>query len=132
MADKNGYVFFYGTLRPAYAPPEIANTVRSLKRVGSGTVKGHLYDLGAYPGARLDSKSGRTIRGEVYRLPSDRTILRVLDEYEGYDRRRKGSSLFVRKKWPVKIGSKSLICWIYEYNRTPEELSHKKHNERKN
>src|SRR5690348_2126047 len=116
MAD---YIFFYGTLLPERAPAEISGAVQRLKRVGRGVVKGELFNLGAYPGAKLDPGARTTIKGEVFEIPSDRSLLRELDRYEGFQPSRRANSLFIRKRFPVRLHDRTLRCWIYEYNRKP-------------
>jgi gamma-glutamylcyclotransferase (GGCT)/AIG2-like uncharacterized protein YtfP len=116
----NRYLFVYGTLSPAEAPTEIAAAVRGLRRVGRGSVRGRLYDLGDYPGAVLSSTSESLVRGEVFELPEDRQVLTSLDAYEGFDPNRPKASLFVRKRWPVTLADGNRItCWVYIYNRKP-------------
>ncbi len=114
------YLFSYGTLRPRHAPAEIAPTVRLLRRVGRGSVRGRLYDLGEYPGAVL-SRTGPAIAGQIFELPEDPDVLRRLDEYEGFDPSHTQGSLFVRMKWPVTLqNGKKLSCWVYAYNGSPD------------
>ncbi|HKN37348.1 MAG TPA: gamma-glutamylcyclotransferase family protein [Terriglobales bacterium] len=111
------YLFSYGTLLPRHAPPEIAPTVRRLRRVGRGSVQGQLYDLGQYPGAIL-SRGGPMVVGQVFELPDDPGVLTQLDEYEGFDPSRPRGSLFVRKRCLVRLNNgEKLACWIYTYNR---------------
>jgi len=113
------YLFSYGTLQPRHAPAEIAPTVRRLRRVGKGSVRGRLYDLGDYPGAVL-RRNGPQVIGQVFELPDDPEVLTRLDEYEGFDRSRPQGSLFVRKRCLVKLqNGKKLFCWMYAYNRPP-------------
>ena len=113
------HLFVYGTLSPRHAPPEIAATVRRLRPVGQASVRGRLYDLGEYPGAILSEKSRSVIRGEVFELPGDRSTLTSLDDYEGFEPNKKGSSLFLRRVWPVTMDDgKRLRCWVYVYNGT--------------
>jgi gamma-glutamylcyclotransferase (GGCT)/AIG2-like uncharacterized protein YtfP len=117
VSDRGQYLFVYGTLQPGRAPAEIAPTVRRLSPVGDGFVRGHLYDLGEYPGIVLD-ETGEKITGKIFRLPQEPEVLKRLDEYEEFDAAQPEGSLFVRKEWPVtrKNGSKKLICWVYVYN----------------
>jgi gamma-glutamylcyclotransferase (GGCT)/AIG2-like uncharacterized protein YtfP len=113
------FLFSYGTLQPRHAPAEIAATVRRLRRVGKGSVRGRLYDLGEYPGAVL-SRNGPLVVGQVFELPDDPEILSRLDEYEGFDPARPKGSLFLRKRCLVKLqNGKKLLCWMYTYNRAP-------------
>ena len=114
------FLFAYGTLLPGKAPARIAPTVRRLRLVGRGEVRGRLYDLGAYPGAVLGRVSS-VIAGQIYQLPVSPEVLRRLDEYEGFDPADPQNSLFVRKRWPVTLQSarKRIMCWVYTYNRPP-------------
>jgi hypothetical protein len=68
-------IFLYGTLRPGHAPPEIAAAVSRLRRIDAGTVRGCLYDLGAYTGMVLDD-SASEVRGEVFAVPDAETLAR--------------------------------------------------------
>src|ERR1700676_5179563 len=116
------HLFVYGTLSPRHAPPEIAATVRRLRPVGQASVRGRLYDLGEYPGAVLSEKSRSVIRGEVFELPGDRNTLTSLDNYEGFERGKRSSSLFLRRAWPVLMDDGTRAqCWVYVYNGTMKD-----------
>lgn len=113
------YLFAYGTLIPSHAPAELAGMVRKFRRIGRGSVRGRLYDLGEYPGAVL-AEGPAMVHGEVYELPADHEILRKLDEYEGFDPQDRGGSLFTRTECSVRLESgEELSCWLYVYNRDP-------------
>jgi gamma-glutamylcyclotransferase (GGCT)/AIG2-like uncharacterized protein YtfP len=118
-AGRKRYLFSYGTLLPRLAPPEIRPTVRRLRRVGKGFVRGRLFDLGEYPGAIL-SRTGSPIAGQVFELPDDPEVLSRLDEYEGFDRSDPSASLFIRQRRYVQLeGGGKIFCWVYTYNRPP-------------
>ncbi|MCI0487721.1 MAG: gamma-glutamylcyclotransferase [Blastocatellia bacterium] len=118
------YLFLYGTLLPGNAPDEIADTVRRLSPITQAFVRGRLYDLGEYPGAILDPSADTSIAGEVFELPDDQETLASLDSYEGFDPDEPRGSLFARVKSPVTLyGGGELQCWIYVYNRDPEDAS---------
>jgi gamma-glutamylcyclotransferase (GGCT)/AIG2-like uncharacterized protein YtfP len=111
------YLFSYGTLLPRLAPPEIRPTVKRLRHVGKGFVRGQLFDLGEYPGAIL-SRTGSPIAGQVFELPDDPEVLNRLDEYEGFDRSDPRASLFIRQRRYVQLdGGGKVFCWVYTYNR---------------
>jgi gamma-glutamylcyclotransferase (GGCT)/AIG2-like uncharacterized protein YtfP len=113
----SGSLFTYGTLRSGHAPDEIAPAVEKLLPVGRGSVHGLLYDLGGYPGAILDPASPQKIYGTVSQLPPDENFLRLLDEYEGFDRDAPNNGLFIRTLRPVVLSTgRTLPCWIYVYN----------------
>jgi gamma-glutamylcyclotransferase (GGCT)/AIG2-like uncharacterized protein YtfP len=106
----NEYIFLYGSLLPELAPARMAATVNRLKEVAAGTVRGRLYDLGNYPGAVLGGRS--RIRGRIFELPSEKSVLKAFDDYEG--------SEYLRKKCRAVLqDGRKITCWIYEYNRDP-------------
>lgn len=75
------YLFVYGSLRRRSVAP-IARRLQSETRyLGEATAQGTLYDLGAYPGAVFGP--GGRVNGDVFTLPADGSLLRVLDAYEG-------------------------------------------------
>ncbi|HZN10217.1 MAG TPA: gamma-glutamylcyclotransferase family protein [Blastocatellia bacterium] len=115
------YLFVYGTLRPGLAPPAVAHIIQQLRRVGAGSVRGRLYNLGAYPGALPDPAAETTIAGEVFEIPNDLAFWSALDDYEGFDPGSPGASLFVRTRCRVTLaGGRELESWIYAYNRHPK------------
>jgi gamma-glutamylcyclotransferase (GGCT)/AIG2-like uncharacterized protein YtfP len=114
------YLFLYGTLLPGDATGEPSRIVSSLKRVGSGTVRGRLYDFGDYPGAVLDRSAKTSIKGELFELPNDDSALRALDDYEEFDRTDQETSLFVRTRTMARLrDGRRLNAWVYVYNRDP-------------
>jgi gamma-glutamylcyclotransferase (GGCT)/AIG2-like uncharacterized protein YtfP len=114
------FLFAYGTLQPGLAPDQVADVVRDLVSVGTGSVPGTLYDLGSFPGAVLESNSSRRISGTVYRLPAGAGILPRLDEYEEYYPESPKASQFIRRLCSVQLtDGRILECWVYEYNGHP-------------
>ena len=114
------YLFLYGTLLPGHAPAEIAPAVAKLRRLGAGTTRGLLYDLGEYPGAVLDDSAGGHIHGTIFELPRAKEVLSALDTYEDFDPNEPQSSLFVRILQPITLPNGELLeCWMYVYNRDP-------------
>jgi gamma-glutamylcyclotransferase (GGCT)/AIG2-like uncharacterized protein YtfP len=115
------YLFVYGTLRPGLAPPAVAHIIQQLRRIGAGSVRGRLYNLGAYPGAHPDALAETTIVGEVFEIPNDQAFWSALDDYEGFDPLSPAASLFVRTKCRVTLDREGeLESWIYAYNRHPK------------
>ena len=83
-------------------------------------MRGVLYDLGDYPGTRLDPSSERKVIGWVYQLPEDAGVLRELDGYEGFNPEAPEQSLFLRVEELVEmIDGRTLRCWIYVHNLEP-------------
>jgi gamma-glutamylcyclotransferase (GGCT)/AIG2-like uncharacterized protein YtfP len=109
-------LFVYGTLHPSHAPRELADLVSRFRSLGKGSVQGHLYDFGAYPGIILDD-NGPAIPGEVFLLPPDTDLFLRLDDYEGYLPENPSESLFLRQPAIVTMQDGShLLAWIYVYN----------------
>jgi gamma-glutamylcyclotransferase (GGCT)/AIG2-like uncharacterized protein YtfP len=116
----SNHLFIYGTLKTGVVPPEVAHAVQKLKPVANATVHGFLYDLGAYPGAILNSGSAQTISGLVVQFPNDPTVLAQLDQYEEFDQDSPETSQFLRVRGIAVLESgRKIGCWIYVYNHDP-------------
>ncbi len=115
--EMSEYLFIYGTLSPEIAPKEIAAAVRKLRFVGNGFVRGRLYDLGKYPGIKLEAASRTKVRGRVYRLPENRKAIESIDAFEEYYPNKPDASLYKRRLAQVELESGEKVrSWIYEYN----------------
>jgi gamma-glutamylcyclotransferase (GGCT)/AIG2-like uncharacterized protein YtfP len=98
-------VFIYGTLRRG-CPGSMSIRFPNSKFIAEAKVRGGLYDLGPYPGLRLD-ESNSLVVGEVYEVDDD--LLNELDEFEG-------SSNYVRKQVEISLNAQRTKCWTYEPN----------------
>ena len=96
-------MFIYGTLRSGGVG---AMSVRfpDAKFIAETQVGGSLYDLGDYPGLRLD-ESDSPVVGEVYEV--DDKTLNELDAFEAASRYR-------RKTVEISLDSGGRNCWTYE------------------
>jgi gamma-glutamylcyclotransferase (GGCT)/AIG2-like uncharacterized protein YtfP len=92
------HLFTYGTLRSGGSAS--AALLGGCERVGEGTVRGTLYDVGKYPALLLGGDG--EVRGEVWRCPAGR--LADLDRYEGV-----AGGLFRRAA--VQVDGRA--CWVY-------------------
>lgn len=90
------HLFAYGTL----ASDSPGALLDDCERVGTGVVRGTLYDLGGYPALLLSGDD--PVSGVIWRCPFDR--LGALDRYEGTD-----EGLFRRAA--VEVGGHA--CWVY-------------------
>lgn len=110
-------LFVYGTLHPDRAPEEISDVVKNLQHMGTGTIRGKLYDLGDYPAAVVNRNANGKISGSVFALPDDPKALASLDEYEEFTPSDPANSLFIRTKRMVTLADGSRrLCWVYLYN----------------
>jgi gamma-glutamylcyclotransferase (GGCT)/AIG2-like uncharacterized protein YtfP len=94
------HLFTYGSLtsrRPGSVGHEL---LAGCERIGEGSVRGTLYNLGDYPALLLSGSD--TVPGVVWRCPVE--LLPALDAYEGTD-----SGLFRR----AAVRVQGLACWIY-------------------
>ncbi|MDX1818204.1 MAG: gamma-glutamylcyclotransferase family protein [Marinobacter sp.] len=99
-------VAVYGTLKKGYPNSHLLDKAEFLgkERLTSLT----LYDLGAYPGARLKSSGGVLV--EIYAVNDQ--ILEELDILEDYIPSLPDQSLYLRKSLGTRFG----LCWVYIYN----------------
>ena len=105
-------VFVYGTLRAG----EINDISQAAARhdiaeptlLGTATVRGYLFDFGAYPGLVLD-EAGPPVCGDVYEIAPD--LIAVLDEIEEIYPGVEG--LFVAREVTVEVDGAALACRFY-------------------
>lgn len=97
------FIFIYGSLRRG-AAGSMPTKFPQAKFIAEAKVNGRLYDLGPYPGLRLD-ESNSLVVGEVYEVDED--LLDELDEFEA-------SSNYVRKQVEIAFGAQRTKCWTYE------------------
>jgi gamma-glutamylcyclotransferase (GGCT)/AIG2-like uncharacterized protein YtfP len=108
-------VFFYGTLMSGFKRPVRERLDRKLRPEGRGWIRAALFDLGIYPAA-IPAADGR-VWGEVYRMTDPRTVLRALDEIEGYSAAEPDASLYTRVETPVTFDDgRTASAWAYFYN----------------
>lgn len=101
------HVFVYGTLR-AGGSNDIARWRPAAHFVGAAEIAGTLYDLGAYPGARLGGTA--RLHGEVYRIePALESQLDLLEEVRPDDQ-----GEYLKREVQVRIGARVLACLVYE------------------
>lgn len=105
-------VAVYGTLKFGLANHGLLRQARYLGETLLEEIT--LYDLGWYPGAKLEPSSGILV--EVYGV--DEGTLAVLDHLEGYRPGNSESSLFLRHSLDTPFGA----TWVYLYNYPVGEL----------
>jgi gamma-glutamylcyclotransferase (GGCT)/AIG2-like uncharacterized protein YtfP len=86
-----------------------------LSLVARGWIRAALFDVGLYPAAVPDAD--RQVRGEVHRMHDPASVLRSLDEIEGYQSNEPDTSLYVRVEAPVTLDEGTVeSAWVYFYN----------------
>lgn len=116
MNSNLNYLFVYGTLLEQYNNEYSKLLQQNSSLIGSGYIYATKYDLGEYPGIKLDpSKTNKTF-GKLCLLNTNATtIFEALDFYEGYDPNNRSESLFTREKTIVYLNNTQLETWVYEY-----------------
>jgi pyruvate carboxylase len=112
-------LFVYGTLRRGYSRNYRLGEAAA-RFVGMGRIRGRLYDLGLYPGARRATKRTDRIIGELYELADSAGKLRELDRVEEFYPEKPSKSLFVRRRVEVELDDGTTQrAWAYFLNKKP-------------
>ncbi len=115
-------LFVYGSLRrdSGNRPPNPMHQVvaRHCRFLGNATCRGHLYDLGGYPGLVLTNRTAPPVRGELYQVLEANKLWPQLDHYEDYEPSDPTNSEYIRRQIDVTRGSETLGAWTYLYNRS--------------
>lgn len=105
-------VFVYGTLRAGeindIGAAAARNDIAAPTLIGVATVRGRLFDFGAYPGFVPDD-GGIHVRGDVYEI--DDGLIAVLDEIEEVYPGVEG--LFVPHEVTVEVEGAPVTCRYY-------------------
>ncbi len=122
-APNVDYLFVYGILRRGRGRK--INCILNQRGIfiGDGIFRGKLYDIGYYPGAIPSTGSSDFVRGDVYLLPEPRSVLEILDMFEGCIIDGSSRGEFYRKKANIFLESgKNVLAWVYIYNRAIDGL----------
>ena len=118
------YLFVYGTLMRGMAAEAKLLGSGPVRFVGRAKLGGALYDFGPFPGAVREKPAGLTavaiedVQGEVFELLDPMPTLESLDAHEGFDIRRPGRSMFVRRRLPIEIEGLGIVdAWVYLYGK---------------
>jgi gamma-glutamylcyclotransferase (GGCT)/AIG2-like uncharacterized protein YtfP len=107
-------VFFYGTLMSGFKRPGRERLDAKLIPIGRGSIHAALFDVGLYPAAIPASDA--LVQGELHRM-SDESVLRELDEIEGFRPEEPDASLYRRLETPVTLmDGRTEVAWTYFYN----------------
>lgn len=113
-------MFVYGTLRQGFG---LSHLLKTASFQGAGFVYGTMYDLGSYPGIKLNEQDKtHKVIGEVYFI--DRETMARLDYIEGYRPNEPEHSLYIRK--PVIVlnsNHEEQFGYIYEYNQNTDNVT---------
>jgi gamma-glutamylcyclotransferase (GGCT)/AIG2-like uncharacterized protein YtfP len=119
--DTLTYLFVYGSLRQGFHNAAYSYISQYFSLVASGTVIGHLYDLGSYPAAKPAAADGPRLVGELYRINNPLEFewaIAQIDDYEGVHTEPHETPLYYRDKAMVQLADgTSTEAWIYWYKR---------------
>lgn len=112
------YLFVYGTLRSGFRHPVKYEIREDVELVGETQIQGRMYDIGRYPGAlRVTDGKKVFIKGEVLKINHPKKVLRILDQYEGFNQDAPAASEYIREQELVLLSNgQSLNAWVYWYN----------------
>lgn len=111
---RDSLLFVYGTLRPCVPIPMARWLGGVATHLGTARTRGHLYDLGPYPGLLRPRGRGDWVAGDLYALRKPKKTLAVLDRYEGGPHGR-GHPRFVRARCTVERRGRRQEAWAYFY-----------------
>lgn len=116
------YLFVYGSLMLNIGSPMSAFLAQHAQFIGVGKVRGHLYDIGSYPGLVLNQQTNDEVIGHVFALKNAPQTWQILDKYEDYREDDPENSLYRRVNVTVALLEESKVCQTYVYNRSVEDL----------
>jgi gamma-glutamylcyclotransferase (GGCT)/AIG2-like uncharacterized protein YtfP len=114
------HLFVYGQLldgnRNGRGTEQSARLRREATLVGAATMRGRLYDFGAFPGAVDSDADGDIVHGQVLLLGDPAATFQWLDAYEHCFAADPASSMYLRQVRPVTLGAReSVTAWVYVY-----------------
>ncbi len=115
MNENNRYLFVYGTLLDESNPYSVFLKENS-HFYQKGRFRGALYNIGNYPGAVFVPASETFVHGSIFLIDDPKTVLKELDDYEGFGDDYAQPNEFLRVLIEVETDSASLKCWVYLYN----------------
>lgn len=105
-------ILVYGTLRPGCGAYEMFGLDESTVHVATVRIPGTMYDLGRFPGIKLDGNPDGFVCDVLEVLDPD--VISRLDRYEGYHEEYPNGSLYIRRE--ITIDGFDDPVYIYEYN----------------
>jgi gamma-glutamylcyclotransferase (GGCT)/AIG2-like uncharacterized protein YtfP len=111
----NPHLFVYGSLLSAAGHRMGRRLVREARLIGTASLPGRLYRLGAYPGM-VCARGRARVHGEVYALDDPMRSFAWLDVYEGLAAAAPGEADYARRERTVSLAEGQQVrCWVYLY-----------------
>jgi gamma-glutamylcyclotransferase (GGCT)/AIG2-like uncharacterized protein YtfP len=105
MSQATDTLFVYGTL--------MSSALSGMRLISQAQARGHLFDLGSYPGLVL-ANDNAVVHGELYEATPEALLL--LDRFERYDPSSLKESLYIRCQ--VRLIEPHVTAWVYIYNQS--------------
>ena len=103
-------LFAYGTLQDLEFLVSVVGPQVRCRRIGSGTIAGKLYDVGAYPALRPAEGSDARVPGVLWEIEGEAALTR-LDEFEDV-----AGGVYARERCDVRMDDgRSEPAWVYVY-----------------
>ena len=115
MNEVSHYLFVYGTLLDD-SNPYGAFLKDNSRFCQEGRFRGALYNIGNYPGAVFLPASETFVHGSIFLIDDPKTILKELDDYEGFGEDFAEPNEFIRELIEVETENSAIHCWVYLYN----------------
>lgn len=123
MSDKTcPYIFVYGTLLDGTNPYAVF-LKENAEFYCEGRFNGELYNIGNYPGAIVTDQPESFVYGSVFKINDEVTVLKELDDYEGFGDAFTEPNEFVRKPVQITTDNGAIICWTYLYNHPVDAIT---------
>jgi len=122
MNENDQYLFVYGTLLDESNPYGVFLKENS-RFYRDGRFRGALYNIGNYPGAVFLPASETFVHGSIFSIGDPKTVLKELDDYEGFGDDFAQPNEFIRELATVETGNGPVSCWVYLYNLPTTGLS---------
>ena len=122
MAETQNF-FVYGTLKMGgrFAEMYADHFDPNRKSVCEASIKGKLFDLGFFPGVKLDKGDGE-VHGELHVFKNPEAIQDIFDRIEGYNSENPKKGLFDRVEVEVSLENGSTeTATIYVFNGDPSD-----------
>jgi gamma-glutamylcyclotransferase (GGCT)/AIG2-like uncharacterized protein YtfP len=111
VKETGELIFLYGSLRRGGVRDATLH-YQGAEFVAGAQVRGILYDLGRYPGLRLDP-AANWVRGEIFAVTPE--TLAQLDEWEEIDPAQPDVGEYRRVRAELSLPDESSkTCWVYE------------------
>ncbi len=114
-SEATNLLFVYGSLMRGMERAAFLSSADKAGFVATGSARGTLYDLGAFPGMK-EGNNGSLVHGELYELVDPQTFFDTLDLIEGYWPEQPERSLYVRKLINVSTAAGEKSAWAYILN----------------